>query len=173
MKHLKPLLAVAIMMIAMAIPSISAAQYHEARLDKFLNDHPDVKAKLERDPDLIYNKGFREEHPELQQFMQNHPSVWGKMPNHDRWGAYGPDHNWHEADWWHQHDPGWMYKNHPEWAESHADWRADQNSHPEWFGHPDAMHHNEGMHHEEAVHHENEVPHAEAAQATHTKKHHQ
>ncbi len=31
MKHLKPLLAVAIVMIAMAIPSISAAQYHEAR----------------------------------------------------------------------------------------------------------------------------------------------
>lgn len=168
MKHLKPLLAVAIVMIAMAMPSISAAQYQEARLDKFLNDHPDVKAKLDRDPNLIYNKGFREQHPELQQFMQNHPSVWGKMPNHDRWGAYGPDHNWHEADWWHQHDPGWMYQNHPEWAENHADWRGDQNSHPEWFRHPD-----EAVHNEDAVHHEREVHRAEAAQAAHTKQHHQ
>ena len=40
MKHLRPMLAVAIVMLAMAMPSISAAQYHEERLDQFLNDVP-------------------------------------------------------------------------------------------------------------------------------------
>jgi hypothetical protein len=177
MKHLRSMLAIAIVMIAMAIPSISAAQYHEERLDKFLSNHPDVRAKLERNPNLIYDKGFREQHPELQTFLQNHPTVWGKLPSNGRYGAYGPDHRWHEADWWHQNDPGWMYKNHPEWAENHADWRADQSSHPEWFRHPEeAYHHEEAVHHEEheeAVHHENDVHHAEAAQTYHNKEHHQ
>jgi hypothetical protein len=170
MKHLKPILTVAIMMLAMAIPAISSAQYQEARLDKFLGDHPDVRAKLQRDPNLIYNKGFREQHPELQQFMQDHPNVWGKMPGSGRWGAYGPDHNWHESDWWHQNDPGWMYKNHPEWAQNHPDWKGDEHSHPEWFRHPEeAFHHEEAVHHEheEAVHQQEAVHHAEAVHHDH------
>ena len=41
MKHLKPLLAVAVVLLAMAMPSISAAQYNESRLDNFLGKHPD------------------------------------------------------------------------------------------------------------------------------------
>ena len=56
--------------------------------------------------------------------MQNHPNVWGKLPGNARYGAYGPDHSWHEADWWHQNNPNWMYQNHPEWAQNHPDWQA-------------------------------------------------
>jgi len=136
MKHAKTVLAGAILFLVAAMPSMARAQYHEQRLDKFLNDHPNVKEKLERDPNLIYNKEFRDQHPELQQFMQNHPNVWGKLPGADRWGAYGPDHSWHEADWWHEHDPDWMNKNHPEWAENHPDWRmkgdGDYDDHHVW-----------------------------------------
>jgi hypothetical protein len=134
MKHLRPMLAVAIVMLAMAIPSISAAQYHEERLDQFLNQRPELKEQLERNPNLIYNKEWRERHPDLQAFLQNHPNIWGKLPDHDRWGAYGPDHTWHEADWWHDHDRGWMWTHHPEWAENHADWRdeGDFDEHHEW-----------------------------------------
>ena len=40
MKHLKPILAVAIVMLAMAMPSISRAQYHDERLDNFINQRP-------------------------------------------------------------------------------------------------------------------------------------
>jgi len=168
MKHLKIMPAVLIVLIAMAMPSIAAAQYQEERLDAFLNQRPALKAQLERNPSLIYDRRFREQHPDLQAFMQNHPNVWGKLSNSGRWGAYGPDHSWHEADWWHEHDPGWMYKNHPEWAENHPDWKADENAHPEWFRHPV-----EAMHHEEAVHHhEKEVHHAEAEEAAHAQDHH-
>jgi hypothetical protein len=125
MKHLKPMLAIAVVLFAMAMPSISSAQYNEQRLDNFLNQRPQLKRQLERNPDLIYNKNFREKHPDLQQFMQNHPNVWGKMAGSNRWGAYGPDRNWHESDWWHQNNPGWMYQNHPEWARNHPDWSDD------------------------------------------------
>jgi hypothetical protein len=161
MKHLKIMPAVLIVLLAMAMPSISAAQYNESRLDNFLSQRPGLRAQLERNPNLIYNKEFRHQHPDLQEFMQNHPNVWGKLPGYGRWGAYGPDHNWHEADWWHEHDPGWMYSNHPEWVQDHADWRADRNNHPEWFGHPGAA-----VHHEESVHHER------AVEGTHPQDHH-
>ena len=116
MKHLSAMLAVTVVLLSIAMPSISSAQYHEERLDKFLNEHQNVKAYLVRNPNLIYDKSFREQHPELQEFMQNNPQIWGKLANNGRWGAYGPDHQWHEADWWREHDPSWVSKNHPEWA---------------------------------------------------------
>ena len=91
--------------------------------------------------------------------MQNHPNVWGKLPGSARYGAYGPDHNWHDADWWHQNNPNWMYSNHPEWAQNHPDWKGDgdfddnhqwhdrgwwndhhpdwvNKHHPDWYKHP-------------------------------------
>jgi len=113
---------VAIMVFAMAIPSIAAAQYGEARLDNWLDGHQDVKAELARDPNLIYDRKWRHEHPGLQEFMQNHPQVWGKIPNSGRYGAYGPDNHWHDADWWHQNNPAWINQNHPEWTSTHPGW---------------------------------------------------
>ena len=70
MKHLRLMLAVAIVMLAMAMPSISAAQYHEERLDHFINERPDLKAQLDRNPNLIYDRAWREKHPALQSFLQ-------------------------------------------------------------------------------------------------------
>jgi hypothetical protein len=175
MKHLKFMPAVLIVLFALAMPSISAAQYHEERLDAFLNQRPELKRELERNPNLIYDKKFREQHPDLQGFMQNHPNVWGKLAGNERWGAYGTDHAWHGADWWHEHDPGWMYQNHPDWARNHPDWQADAHAHPEWFRHPElALHHEEAVHHEheEALHNQQavEAAHAQAQQQQH---HHQ
>jgi hypothetical protein len=157
MKHLRPLLAVAIVALAMALPSIAAAQYNESHIDNFLNSHTRLKAQLSRDPDLIFDKNYRHSHPELQQFMQAHPGLLAKLDRNGRWGAYGPDHNWHEADWWHDHDPDWMYHNHPEWSENHPDWKEDREHHPEWFGgHEGHGQAEEPEHHqtaEEAEHH--------------------
>ncbi len=135
MKRLRTTLALAVVLFAMAMPSISAAQYyHEERLDHFISERPDLRNQLERNPNLIYNRGWRERHPDLESFMQNHPNVWGKMPGNERWSAYGPDHNWHESDWWHDHDRGWFYSHHPEWAENHAEWRdeGDFDERHEW-----------------------------------------
>jgi hypothetical protein len=173
MKYLKPLLAVAIVALAMALPSIASAQYHESRLDNFLEQHPKLKGELSRNPDLIYNKQYRRSHPELQRFMQDHPNIYGKLDRNGRWGAYGPDHEWHESDWWHQHDPDWMYHNHPEWAESHADWKEDRDHHPEWFGGHEG--HVEGEEHHAAAeeHHAETEEHNAGVEGTeHQQGHH-
>jgi len=171
MKQLKTMLAIAVVTIAMALPSIAAAQYHESRLDNFLESHPHIKADLSRNPDLIFNENYRREHPELQKFMQDHPQIYGKLHNHGFWGEYGPDHEWHDADWWHEHDPGWMYKNHPEWAKDHRDWDEDREKHPGWFKREEQKAHAEYEEHEEKEHHEEAEHDAEAAQANAQQKH--
>src|ERR1700758_4750537 len=86
MKHLRILVAGAVVLIAMAMPSISAAQdHHEERLDHFINDRPAIKRELEQNPNLIYNREWRERHPDLREFMNNHPQIWGKLPGNERW----------------------------------------------------------------------------------------
>ena len=183
MKHLKTLLAAAVVLFAMAMPSISAAQYyHEERLDHFIDSRPELRNQLERNPDLIYNKAWRERHPDLQSFMQEHPNIWGKMPNSGRWGAYGPDHSWHESDWWHDHDRAWMWTHHPEWADAHPDWRGDGDfdEHHEWHDrdwwhdhHPDWV----DAHHPDWYKHPGEHPiaaeeHKHAVEEEHQEHHH-
>jgi hypothetical protein len=79
MKHLRTMVPVAVVMLAMTLPRVAAAQYHEARLDNFLDSHPHMKADLSSNPDLIFDKQYRRSHPELQKFMQDHPNVDAKL----------------------------------------------------------------------------------------------
>lgn len=79
MKHLRTMVAVAVVMFAMALPRVTAAQYHESRLDNFLDSHPHMKADLSSNPDLIFDKHYRRSHPELQKFMQDHPNIYAKL----------------------------------------------------------------------------------------------
>src|SRR5690349_15090230 len=80
MKQFRFIGAVAILLLAMAAPSTSMAKmYNSERLDHWLNEHPGVRSKLAANPNLIYNKDFREDHPELRTFLQNHPDVWDKI----------------------------------------------------------------------------------------------
>ncbi len=106
-------------------------QYFGPRLNEFLNNHPGVGAQVRANPELLYDRQFRRQHPGLQEFLQNHPNVWrnfvagGPAQGPGGWGAYDQNRQWRNADWWHQNDPDWMYRNHPEWAENHPDWRAN------------------------------------------------
>ena len=185
MKPIRTLGAVAILLLAMAVPSKSIAQspslYHSERFKKFLNEHQRLKAHLAANPELVYDRRFREEHPELRQFLQNHPEVWQKIargpnmaPGGARgWGDYDSNHEWRDADWWHEHDSAWMYRHHPEWAENHPDWRTEdgdfddarvwhdrdwwnenhrdwvERQHPNWFKH---QQHDAWKDHEHAEH---------------------
>jgi hypothetical protein len=79
MKHLRIMVAVALVTLAMALPRVAAAQYHESRLDNFLDGHPHIKADLSSNPDLIFDKHYRRSHPELQKFMQDHPNIYAKL----------------------------------------------------------------------------------------------
>ncbi|HXN11623.1 MAG TPA: hypothetical protein VN865_00855 [Candidatus Acidoferrales bacterium] len=163
MKHPKTVVAGAIFFLATAISSMALAQQMGPKMDRFLNDHPELGAQVRANPSLLYDRQFRHDHPELETFMQNHPNEYKRLEQHGV-GAYDSGHVWRDESWWHDHDPGWMYAHHPEWANNHPEWRADANAHPEWFRHPV-----EAMHHEEAVRH------AEAAEAhaQYNQHHHQ
>ena len=165
MKSLKTLVPVTLMMIIVAIASVASAQYyHEEKLDRFLDGHPKVKSALEQNPDLINNKQWREKHPELQQFMQDHPDAWKKLPNSRRYGAYGPNNQWHDADGHHEQNPA-KYQNHPESAQEHPNSAGNSEQNPEWSKHHE---HEEAK---EAKHHQQEEDNAEA-KAKHPHKHH-
>src|SRR5260370_27088505 len=81
MKHHRTLLAVAVVFFAIAMPSISAAQYyHEERLDHFISERPDLRNQLERNPNLIYNREWREKETCPYDLLQKHTTKWGGLP---------------------------------------------------------------------------------------------
>jgi phage-related protein len=46
-----------------------------AKMDQFLDSHPELAEQLRKDPALINNQQFVEKHPELQEFLQSHPGI--------------------------------------------------------------------------------------------------
>jgi phage-related protein len=46
-----------------------------ADMDKFLDTHPEVEEQLRKDPSLIRNDEFVENHPALQQYLHEHPGI--------------------------------------------------------------------------------------------------
>jgi len=46
-----------------------------ARMDQFMDSHPEISEQLRRDPSLINNKEFVDKHPALQEFLQQHSGI--------------------------------------------------------------------------------------------------
>lgn len=46
-----------------------------ALMDQFLDKHPEIDERLEKDPSLIDNREFIENHPELKEFLAEHPEL--------------------------------------------------------------------------------------------------
>ena len=46
-----------------------------ANMDRFMDSHPEIAERLRKDPSLVNNKEFVENHPALQQFLAEHPGV--------------------------------------------------------------------------------------------------
>jgi phage-related protein len=46
-----------------------------ANMDRFMDSHPEIAEQLRRDPSLVDNKQFVQEHPALNEFLANHPGV--------------------------------------------------------------------------------------------------
>src|SRR5260370_33295219 len=121
MKPIRTLGAVAILLLAMAVPSKSIAQspslYHSERFKKFLNEHQRLKAHLAANPELVYDRRFREEHPDLRQCLQNQPEDWQKIPRGPNMapgcapgrGVYDSSNEWRDADWCLDHASAVMY----------------------------------------------------------------
>jgi len=46
-----------------------------ANMDRFMDAHPEIAEQLRRDPSLVDNKEFAQNHPALQEFLNTHPGV--------------------------------------------------------------------------------------------------
>ncbi len=46
-----------------------------AGFDQFLDKHPELAERLRKDPSLVKNEEFVENHPDLQRYMQDHPEL--------------------------------------------------------------------------------------------------
>jgi hypothetical protein len=46
-----------------------------ANFDRFLDSHPSLAAQIRRDPTLVNNEEFVENHRDLQQYLQDHPEI--------------------------------------------------------------------------------------------------
>jgi hypothetical protein len=74
-------------------------------LDEFLDKHPEIAEQLQKNPSLIDNKSFVQNHAALQQFLTNHPQLTAELeenPNaimreEDRYDhpGNGGQGNWH------------------------------------------------------------------------------
>ena len=62
-----------------------------ARMDQFLDKHPEIDEQLRKDPKLIDDQKWVASHPELQQFMKSHPEVRQEFDEHPR--AFMRDEN--------------------------------------------------------------------------------
>jgi hypothetical protein len=133
-------------------------QYYDQKFGNFLNTHPNVARELRANPELVYDKHFIHQHPELSEYLGTHKNVWREARYEAAaaapprgFGAYDNHNQWRDADWWHQNDRRWFYRNHPEWAENHPQWRDEDGDfddshhwhdrywwsdhHPDWVEH--------------------------------------
>ena len=46
-----------------------------ANMDRFMDSHPEIAEQLKKDPSLVDNKEFVQNHPALQEFLNTHPGV--------------------------------------------------------------------------------------------------
>src|SRR5258708_13467765 len=44
-------------------------------MDRFMDSHPEIAEQLRKNPSLVNNEEFVENHPALQQFLATHPGV--------------------------------------------------------------------------------------------------
>lgn len=102
--------------------------------------------RLQRDPGLMNDPTYLQNHPNFATWLQQHPNAHKQV---QQMGAYDRNHQWRNTDWWQKNDPNWK-KDHPEWAHNDGDWDDHhqwhdkswfeankrewaQQHHPEWF----------------------------------------
>jgi hypothetical protein len=138
---------------ALAMPAAAQAinQQELNNFSAFLNSHPNTAAQLQRNPALVDNAAYLDQHPQLHEYLANHDGLRKAIQRHPgrfmyREGrySYGWEHGWNPAwshapsqeEWeryhnWGYTDPDDHRWHDREWWENHrADWVRQH--HPNW-----------------------------------------
>jgi len=75
-----------------------------ADMDQFLNHHPEIAEQLRKDPSLVNNREFVENHPAFQEFLTNHPEIRTEFKDH-------PDAFMRDAERFDHHDNNTVARN--------------------------------------------------------------
>jgi hypothetical protein len=83
MKHSIALLSLAALFcfVSPAIAQSAQTQDHDttsrelANFDRFMDGHPEIAEQVRKDPSLVRNQQFVENHPDLQRYLDQHPNV--------------------------------------------------------------------------------------------------
>ena len=81
----------------------------QAEFERWVNTHP----ALERNPGLMHSPQYLASHPNFANFLKAHPYV--NREALQNYGAWGPNHQWHNRNWWMQNNPNWVQQNRPIW----------------------------------------------------------
>jgi hypothetical protein len=75
-----------------------------ADMDQFLNRHPEIAEQLRKDPSLVNNREFVENHPAFQAFLTDHPEIRTEFKDH-------PDAFMRDAERFDHHDDSTIARN--------------------------------------------------------------
>jgi hypothetical protein len=87
----------------------------EAEWQQFLSRHPG----LAEHPQWLNNPTYMKEHPNMAKWLEQHPRVVRDSRGEGMWDHEG---NWHDSQWWHEHNPNYAQQYHPDWDKNHPDW---------------------------------------------------
>ena len=125
----------------LAMPA--AAQYPNQQelnnFNAFLNSHPKVAAQLHKNPGLIDNAAYLDQHPQLHSFLADHDQLRRAIQTHpgmfeNRGGRYS--YGWGKGGW----NPAWSHEpSREEWERMHNYGYTDPDDHQwhdrEWWEH--------------------------------------
>jgi len=139
-------------MCLMAIPA--AAQYVTPgelnNFNAFLNGHPNIASQLRRNPGLVDNAGYLQEHPELHSYLADHDQLRRAVQDHPGQFMYsggrysygwGTNRNYYyrgtsQEQWEQMHNYGHydpddrQWHDRDWWEHNRADWVREH--HPRW-----------------------------------------
>lgn len=68
-----------------AIKPGATANGELTRFEEFLDQHPNIEARLRENPDIASNPAFQKNHPQLAQFLARHPEISAELATKPRW----------------------------------------------------------------------------------------
>ena len=125
-----------------------------ANFDRFLDGHREISEQVRKDPSLLDNRAFVQNHPALESYLQQNPGVRDELRQNPnafmrQEDAYDRDSNGRDRDPMHDHmaDFGGFLRSHSdvqrdlsknpsvvkdhEWVQNHAELDAYLNAHPD------------------------------------------